>query len=100
MVNLEYMQVIVKNDDPIKAYKVLMKKLNKEGVFAELRKRKRFVSNTEKRRIRAKTAKIERKKSEVKRLVILERQEQFAMIESKRRSREARKNLKKGQKKS
>lgn len=69
------MKVVVKNNNATKAFKILSKKLKKEGFFQELRDRRYYTSKSEKRRLRKKQADSRKKKENIKRLQELEQQD-------------------------
>ena len=70
------MRIVVKNNEPVKAYKVLMKKLKKEGVFQELYVKSFFRSKSQKRKEKHKCALIREKKRKDEREQELARSEQ------------------------
>lgn len=86
------MKIIVRNNDAMKAYKILMKKLKKDGFSDELRKKQHFISKGDKKRIRLKKAIVEHKKDQEKKKEILIKEEKRMIIDAKRRTKEARKN--------
>lgn len=88
------MKIIVKNNDAVKAYKVLMKKLNKDGFFQELKNKKFYRSKGQKDREKHKLAVIKAKKEQTKRQEILLKEEKRVIIDAKKRSRERKKRLK------
>lgn len=71
------MQIVVKNNEPIKAYKVLMKKLKKDGKFQTLRQKSAFQSKGAKRREKLKYAKLRESKRQA------EKQEELLHLEHK-----------------
>lgn len=90
------MRIEVKNNDPMKAYKILMKKLNKENFFKELRNKKFFRTKQEKKKEALHAAILREKKATILRDKEREKEEKWIMIESKKRSREAKRNKKRG----
>ena len=63
------MYVKVRNNDVSKAYRILSRKLNNEGIFKKLKEKKYHMTKGEKRRIKHKEAvarlrKLERKQQE------------------------------------
>ena len=85
------MKIIVRNNDAMKAYKILMKKLKKDGFLDELKKKRHFTSKGELKRLRLKQAFSKHKKDQQKKIEILEKEEKRMLIESKKRTRENRK---------
>jgi len=82
------MRIEVKNNDAVKAYKVLMKKLNKEGLFKELKSHRFHQSKGIKRKEKQKEAQKYRKKEEARRKKQRENEEKWLIIESKKHARE------------
>lgn len=91
------MRIEVMNNDAVKAYKVLMKKLNKEGLFKELKRCRFHQSKGLKRKEKQKEAQKYRKKEEARRKKQLENEEKWLIIESKKRARELKRGMKKPQ---
>lgn len=50
------MKIEVRNNNPLKAYKLLMKKLGQDGFYAEIRKQRHYTSKSENRRLAKKAA--------------------------------------------
>ena len=69
------MRIEVYRNDVGKAYKVLQKKLNAEGVLKKLKEKEYYVTPSEQRRIKHKRAVARDKKQEKKRLAAIERAE-------------------------
>lgn len=71
------MKISVKkyNNDVGKAYKVMMRKLNNEGYYTELRKREYFISKGEKERESKKVGRKRFLKAEKKRELLFEKLE-------------------------
>jgi ribosomal protein S21 len=67
------MLVIVRNNDPIKAYKLLSKKLLQEGIVNEVRERMYFKSKSQKAREDKKRGIAKYKKQEAKRQMIADK---------------------------
>ncbi len=63
------------NGDVGKAYKVMMRKLNNEGFYTELKKRERFISKGEQERENKKVGKKRFMKAEKKREMLFEKME-------------------------
>jgi len=64
------MYIKVRNNDVGKAYKILSRKLNTEGIFKKLKEKRYHITKGEKRRIKHKEAvarikRLERKKEEM-----------------------------------
>ena len=57
MTTTENMKIFVKNNDVGKALRIMKKKMLEEGISKELRDRRHFVSDSEKRRLAAKAGK-------------------------------------------
>jgi hypothetical protein len=86
------MRIIVRpGGDPLKAYKVLMKKLNKDNHFKTLSRKRYFMTTQEKRKEATRESEIRHKKAEELRKKTQERKEQFQIIESKRRGKNSKK---------
>lgn len=85
------MEIIVKNNDAIKAYKVLCKKLNKDGLFRELKRRRHFISKGDSKKEKSKVARVRARKDQIKRDIIREKEEKWLVIESKKRARQLKK---------
>ena len=69
------MKIAVYNNDIGKAYKILQKKLNNEGIPKELKEREYFLSKGEKNRLARKRGIARFKKNEKKRLIAQEKAE-------------------------
>ena len=69
------MYIKVKNKNPLKAYKLLMKKLRDDGFFKELRDSRYYRSKSEKLREKRKAAIARNKKDTAKRERILLKEE-------------------------
>jgi len=82
------MIIEVKNNDAVKAYKVLMKKLNKEGLFKELKNRRYYQTKSKKRKEKQKEARKYHRREEARRKKQRENEEKWLIIESKKRARE------------
>ena len=82
------MKIHVRNNDAIKAYKVLMKQLNKDGFFKELKSKKFHMTKGEKKREKHKLAVINARKDQAKRKENLLKEEKRIIIEAKKKSRD------------
>ena len=69
------MKITVYNNDVTKAYRILQKKLDNEGILRELKEREFFRSKGEKKRLERKRGIVRYKKQEKKRLIALEKAE-------------------------
>ena len=69
------MKITVYNNDVAKAYRILQKKLDNEGILRELKEREFFRSKGEKKRLERKRGIVRYKKQEKKRLIALEKAE-------------------------
>ena len=69
------MKIQVYNNDISKAYRVLQKKLNNEGILKELKEREYYLSKGEKNRLARKRGIARFKKAEKKRLIAQEKAE-------------------------
>ena len=63
------MKITVYNNDVAKAYRILQKKLDNEGILRELKEREFFRSKGEKKRLERKRGIVRYKKQEKKRLL-------------------------------
>ena len=75
----ENMKIFVKNNDVNKALRILKKKMLDEGITKELRDRRHFVSDGEKRRLAAKAGKKRwlKKRAQLEQKFIREERNQF-----------------------
>jgi len=88
------MKIIVRNNDAVKAYRVLMKNLNKDfngNYFKELRKNMHYTSKSEEKRLKHKKAVLESKREEEKRYQWFLKEEKKGIINSKKRARDFKK---------
>ena len=69
------MKIIVRNNDPLKAFKLLNRKLHEDNTFIELKERQYFKTKGEKRREKKKRAVARQKKEQAKRHAIFEKLE-------------------------
>ena len=69
------MKIAVYNNDIGKAYRILQKKLNNEGILKELKEREYYISKGEKNRLAHKRGIARLKKQEKKRLIAQEKAE-------------------------
>ena len=76
---IENMKIFVRNNDVNKALRILKKKMLEEGVTKELRDRRHFVSEGEKRRLAAKAGKKRwmKKRAQLEQKFIREERNQF-----------------------
>ena len=76
---MENMKIFVRNNDVGKALRVLKKKMLEEGISKELRDRRHFVSDGEKRRLAAKAGKKRwmKKRAQLEQKFIREERNQF-----------------------
>jgi len=81
------MRITVRNNNALKAYKVLKKKLERDGFFNELKERQFYIPKGEKRRRALNSAVYRHKKEQVKRELEFEAAEVNALIDSKKRAR-------------
>jgi len=87
----EGMKIVVKNNNAVKAYKVLMKRLNKDGFFKELKEKQYYMSKGERKREKHKLAVVKAKKEQAKRQEYMLKEEQRIIIDAKKRSKELKK---------
>lgn len=73
------MRIIVKNNDPLRAFKLLNRKLHEDNTFIELKERQHYKSKGEKRREKRKRAVARQRKEDSKRLETLEKLENQIM---------------------
>jgi len=73
------MRIIVKNNDPLRAFKLLNRKLHEDNTFIELKERQHYKSKGEKRREKRKRAVARQQKENSKRLETLEKLENQIM---------------------
>jgi ribosomal protein S21 len=69
------MKIIVRNNDPLKAFKLLNRKLHQDNIFIELKERQFFKTKGEKRREKKKRAVARQRKEQAKRELILQKLE-------------------------
>ena len=69
------MKIEVFNNDISKAYRILQKKLNSEGILKELKEREYYLSKGERKRLERKRGIARFKKNEKKRLIAQEKTE-------------------------
>lgn len=60
------MKVVVRNSDPVKALKILNKKLHNEGIIRTYNDKQTFTSNSDKKKAARKAAEVRWKKKEAK----------------------------------
>ena len=89
------MKIIVKNNDAIKAYKVLMKKINKDSknnnFLREVIAKNSFITNTKRRQEKLRNAKYRENKKNQKNQEIFDKEEQWTVIQAKKRAKEFKK---------
>lgn len=78
------MKIYVKNNDVIKAYKILTKKVNDEGVLKTLKSREFYLSKSQRVRAKKKIALSRWKKDQKKKKMLEARQEQNFLLYSKK----------------
>lgn len=81
------MKIIVKGNNAVKAFKVLKRKLEKDGFYKELQDKRFYIPKGEKRRKAKAAAILRHKKEQRKRAEMYEAQELNALIDSKKRAR-------------
>lgn len=81
------MKIEVKNNDPIKAYKVLMKKLAKENHFKEASRKRYFRTKQEIKKEKDRESQIRFHKAEEKRQLTYIREESRQLTDSKKRAK-------------
>lgn len=94
------MEIKVKNNDAVKAYRVLMRKINKEynnNYFRFLRSLEKYTPKSEEKRIRKKKAINEQKKSREAFKETLENEEKLQLVDSKKRAKDFKKQQNKNQ---
>ncbi len=82
------MKIVVRGNDVMKAYKILKRKLDAEGVFREMRDHRFYRSKSQKRIEKHKYAVARRRKEQAKREKDFERDERNAIIDSKKRAKQ------------
>lgn len=78
------MKIYVKNNDVVKAFKILTKKINDEGVLKTLKAKEHHFSKSQKLRAKKKIALARFRKEQKKKKQILDRQEQNFLLYSKK----------------
>lgn len=73
------MRIIVKNNDPLRAFKLLNRKLHEDNTFIELKERQHYKSKGEKKREKRKRAIARQRKEDAKRLETLQKIENQIM---------------------
>ena len=73
------MRIIVKNNDPLRAFKLLNRKLHEDNTFIELKERQHYKSKGEKKREKRKRAIARQRKEDAKRLEKLQKIENQIM---------------------
>ena len=73
------MRIIVKNNDPLRAFKLLNRKLHEDNTFIELKERQHYKSKGEKKREKRKRAIARQRKEDAKRLETLQKLENQIM---------------------
>lgn len=78
------MKIFVKYNDVTKAYKILMKKINDEGVFKTLKSKEHYLSKSQRIRAKKKIALSRFRKDQKKKRLIEARQEEKFLLYSKK----------------
>ena len=78
------MKLFVKHNDVTKAYKILTKKLNDEGIFKTLKSKEHYLSKSQKIRAKKKIALSRFRKEQKKKRIIEARQEEKFLLYSKK----------------
>lgn len=78
------MKIFVRNNDVMKAYKILTKKVNDEGVLKTLKSKEHYLSKSQKIRVKKKAALARFRKEQKKKKQIADRQEQNFLLYSKK----------------
>ncbi len=78
------MKIFVRNNDVMKAYKILTKKVNDEGVLKTLKSKEHYLSKSQKIRVKKKAALARVRKEQKKKKQIADRQEQNFLLYSKK----------------
>lgn len=78
------MKIFVKNNDAVKAYKILTKKINDEGLLKTLKSKEYYLSKSQRLRVKKKNALARFRKDQKKKKQILDRQEQNFLLYSKK----------------
>ena len=78
------MKIFVKHNDVTKAYKILMKKINDEGVFKTLKSKEHYLSKSQRIRAKKKIALSRFRKDQKKKRLIEARQEEKFLLYSKK----------------
>jgi len=86
------MKIIVRNNNAVKAYKVLTKKLKKEGIFEELKQKRYALSKSQRKRLKKERALVEFRKNEKIRKQLLEKEDRWLFIQSKKKAKEMKKS--------
>jgi len=82
------MKIEVKNNNITKAYRILMKKLDKDGLFKQVKDKRFHKSKSLKRREKHEYAVKRIKKKDIKREELAVRKEARVLIDSKKRAKE------------
>lgn len=78
------MKIYVKNNDVVKAYKILTKKINDEGVLKSLKHKEFYLTKSQKVKLKKKLALSRWKKEQKKKRILEARQEQNFLLYSKK----------------
>lgn len=78
------MKIYVKNNDVTKAYKILVKKTNDEGLLKTLKSKEFYLSKSQRLRVKKKIALSRWKKEQKKKKMLDARQEQNFLLYSKK----------------
>ena len=78
------MRINVRNNDVVKAFKILTKKTNDEGIFKTLKSKEHYLSKSQKIRAKKKIALSRFRKEQKKKRMIEQRQEEKFLLYSKK----------------
>ena len=78
------MRINVRNNDVVKAFKILTKKINDEGIFKTLKSKEHYLSKSQKIRAKKKIALSRFRKEQKKKRMIEQRQEEKFLLYSKK----------------
>lgn len=78
------MKINVRNNDVVKAYKILTKKINDEGLMKSLKAKEYYLTKSQKVKVKKKIALSRFRKEQKKKRAILEKQEQNFLLYSKK----------------
>lgn len=78
------MKIYVRNNDVVKAYKILTKKINDEGVLKTLKHKESYLTKSQRVKLKKKLALSRWKKEQKKKKILEARQEQNFLLYSKK----------------